>query len=299
MTVNGIILLNKPFGISSNGALKRLKYLLNIKKAGLTGILDPIATGMLPVCFQEATKFSRFLLEANKAYEVTALLGVTTETGDIEGKILSQTSVPEFTHDEINEVLNSFVGPQMQVPPMYSALKQDGQPLYKLARQGIQVERKARPIEIFNIQLLAIEPAESSKTLQIRFRVACSKGTYIRSLVEDIGKCLEVGAHVRALHRTEVGSFKSHLMYSLEDIALLVESNKIDEAVLPIEHALNTLKSVSLTESNTVFLKQGQRVKVAHPLAEWVKIFSHEGHFMGVGETLGDGWLAPRRLLQA
>lgn len=299
--MHGILLLNKPVGISSNGALGRSKYIFQTKKAGHTGSLDPIATGMLPICFGEATKYSRFLLDANKTYLVTAKLGVQTTTGDTEGEILRERSVSGIVISDIKKALNQFLGKQSQVPPMFSALKHQGQPLYKLARQGIVIERAPREIEITSITLKdhRLDDTES----WVQFSVSCSKGTYIRSLVEDLGEVLGCGGHVTGLHRESVAGFQAHEMYSLETLQDMGDAGTLQQALLPIDAGLSGWPEIAVSSSCYFFLRQGQSVKVPGNMTDeamdWIRIKSQDGQFLGMGQMLDNGHLAPRRLLQS
>jgi tRNA pseudouridine55 synthase len=222
--VNGVLLLNKDCGISSNHALQRVKRLFNAKKAGHTGSLDPLASGVLPICFGAATKFSHILLEADKTYAVTARLGIKTTTSDAEGEIIETKSVPNFSAEDIQKVVAEFMGAGKQVPSMFSALKHNGQPLYKLARQGITVERPPRDIFIYQFDL--IEQGEDT----LRFIIKCSKGTYIRNLIEDLGEKLGCGAHVSQLERTQAGKFNLENCYTLEQLQACLD---LDAWLLP------------------------------------------------------------------
>lgn len=297
-SIHGIVLLNKPRGISSNGALGRAKYILKSKKAGHTGSLDPLATGMLPLCFGEATKFSRFLLDADKVYRVIACLGVRTNTGDAEGTVLKESAVSDLSFQEIEVTLNQFLGRQQQVPPMFSALKVQGQPLYKLARQGIEIERAPREIEIFDIAVHHLSLQAQEPTLD--FTVKCSKGTYIRTLVDDLGERLGCGAHVAALHRESVAGFEASQMLTLEELENLVKADKIREVILPIDAGLKGWPEVKISTSSCFYLRQGQSIKVPDQQPQdWVRIKTLEGgEFVGMGEVLENGLLTPRRLLQ-
>ncbi|MGE4348970.1 MAG: tRNA pseudouridine(55) synthase TruB [Candidatus Berkiella sp.] len=291
---HGILLLDKPSGISSNQALCLAKRFLGIKKAGHTGSLDPLASGMLPLCFGEATKFARFLLEADKCYRVVAKLGEQTKTGDSEGEVIQTRPVPVLTDTYIESMIADFRGEIDQIPSMYSALKYKGQPLYKLARAGQEVERPSRRINIFKLELESFEQSEEQSTLSLV--VECSKGTYIRTLVEDLGKAMGCGAHVIALRREWVGSFKDNPMIAL---------NAVEEAglearqyILPIETALATYPEIILPEAMAFYLRNGQAVRVGQRSEGWISLKNHLGEFMGVGEYLEDGRVAPRRLLQ-
>ncbi len=288
--ISGIILLNKPVGISSNKALQKVKRIFSIKKAGHTGSLDPMASGMLPICCGEATKFSQFLLNAEKKYLAKIKLGENSTTGDTEGiktKIFNLTS--SLDHNLIKNVLNNFIGKIEQKPPMYSAIKYNGQPLYKLARQGIDIPRASRCVEIYSINILKY----SMDILEID--VHCSKGTYIRTLAEDIGQYLGTGAYLSELHRTEVGHFKDnmYLLHELENMSNMMSQNYI----LPIENALYGINSV---EIDNVALKKiifGQTVVIKNSTPEKiVKIMNCNYGFIGIGVVLEKGILSPKRL---
>jgi len=292
--INGILLLDKPAGMTSNGALQETKRLFNAAKAGHTGSLDPLATGVLPLCFGEATKFSQYLLDANKRYRTTAKLGVVTETGDADGEIVKTRDVPEINRQILESVLEQFRGEISQIPSMYSAIKVDGQPLYKLARQGIEIERKSRIVTIFNLEV--ISQAED----EIELDVSCSKGTYVRTLVEDIGEKLDCGAHVSALRRTRAGPYGIDQAITLDELADLSDEERLS-LLRPESSAVCDWPSVELTELTASYLKQGQPVQIAGaPTEGWVSIFSESkdsGIFLGVGEILEDGRIAPRRLV--
>lgn len=293
--VNGILLLDKPEGITSNAALQIVKRLFAAEKAGHTGSLDPLASGMLPLCFGEATKFSQHLLDADKFYQVTAHLGITTATGDREGEILTDVSPPELSYEQLTAVLQQFHGEITQIPSMYSALKHEGKPLYKLARQGIEVERAARTISIHEIQLISVDLPT------FNFEVRCSKGTYIRSLVEDIGKTIGCGAHVSQLNRQEAGPFKASQMYTLDQLnhAKNQGQTNLDALLLPIDSALTHWPNVSISEAAYYYLRQGQSVILPYaPDSGWLRLTRRNGGFLGIAEVLSDGKVAPRRLVQ-
>ena len=298
--VNGILLLDKPEGMTSNGALQEAKKIFNAAKAGHTGSLDPLATGVLPLCFGEATKFSQFLLNANKRYLTRIRLGVVTTTGDADGQTLTTAEVPDISTSDLEVILDRFRGEISQIPSMYSAIKVNGQPLYKLARQGIEVERKARPVTIFKMDL--VENLGQSLVLDIR----CSKGTYIRTLAEDLGKVLGCGAHISALRRTRSGPFDLDQALTLEELAELKENGGfpgLDEVLMSPAAAVQDWPKVELTEISASYFMQGQPVQIAKaPISGWVRIFSesadsNEDHFIGVGEIMEDGRVAPRRLV--
>lgn len=291
--VDGLLLLNKPAGLTSNQALQRVKRLLNARKAGHTGSLDPAATGMLPLCFGEATKVCAFLLDADKTYRVTARLGTATDTGDATGSVVESADVPQMKAAEWDAVLQGFHGESLQVPPMYSALKKDGKRLYELARKGETVAREPRPITIHAIELL--EAAGS----RLVFRVRCSKGTYVRSLVEDIARAAGTVAHTARLHRETVADFRAEEML---DLVALEESaaagpGKLRERLLPPDRALTGLPEVCLDGVAAARFCGGQPVTAGESgYAGLARVYGEEHVFLGVGELPGDGRLAPRRV---
>lgn len=295
-SVSGILILDKPLGVSSNGALQKVRWLFNSDKGGHTGSLDPLATGVLPLCFGEATKFSRYLLDADKVYEADVRLGQTTDTGDAEGQVVEIRPV-SVTREQIEAVLPQFRGDIMQVPPMYSALKQDGQPLYKLARAGEVVERKARPVHIAELSLLSLDGD------LLRLRVSCSKGTYIRTLAEDIGAALGCGAHVAGLRRTQAGPFDLSQSITLDQLIALHEeqgSEALDVHLLPSDAGLLDWPAVTLTEHTTFYWQNGQPVRApGAPASGLVRVYSHAQEFIGVAEIDDDGLVAPRRLIRS
>lgn len=295
-SVNGILLLDKPIGITSNRALQEVKRIYYARKAGHTGNLDPLASGLLPICFGEATKLSAFLLDADKVYEGTCKLGVRTTTADGEGEVIETRPVKDIDRARVEEVLAGFVGKIEQIPPMHSAIKQNGQPLYKLAHQGIEVERKPRPVEIFSLKLVRFEGDE------LEIAVHCSKGTYIRTLAEDIGEALGCGAHLGQLRRTGAGPFAIDRAVTIEQVHEAAEGGRdaLDNLLLPMDYALNNWPAVSLSENAAYYLKQGQPVLVPQaPTSGWVRLFSGENRFIGVGSILDDGRVAPKRLVGA
>jgi tRNA pseudouridine55 synthase len=293
--VNGILLLDKPIGISSNGALQEVKHLFKAAKAGHTGNLDPLATGMLPLCFGEATKMSAYLLDADKVYIGTCKLGVRTSSADAEGEVIQTREVPALTEAQVLEVLEHFKGDIEQIPPMHSALKLNGQPLYKLARQGIVVERKSRPVSIFALDLLEMNGDE------LKLYIHCSKGTYIRTLVEDIGEMIGCGAHLSQLRRTRVGPFEEAGMITLDELQQQAENEgveSLDRLLLPMDHALGNYPEIKLTENSLFYVLQGQAVQVPNaPTSGWVRLCNSTGEFIGVGAVLDDGRIGPKRLL--
>lgn len=296
--VSGILVLDKPLGESSNRSLQNVKRLYDAAKAGHTGSLDPLATGVLPLCFGEATKFSQYLLDADKGYESTFTLGRTTATADAEGETLTVSDASGVTEAAVEEAMNGLRGEIEQMPPMYSALKQNGQPLYKLARQGIEVERKARPVVIKDFELRAFRGGEEA---EVDVTIACSKGTYVRTLAEDLGKVLGCGAYVSALRRTRSGPFTLADSVTIETLSTLKENEQLaqmDELLLPADAPLGSLPLVTLSESGGFYLRQGQPVLVPNaPCSGMVRVALQDGEFLGVGEILDDGRVAPRRLV--
>lgn len=293
--VDGVLLLNKPVGLSSNHALQRVKRLFFAAKAGHTGSLDPLATGMLPICFGEATKISAFLLEADKRYSLSCQLGVTTTTGDAEGEIVESKDASQISLADIEKACEQFIGEISQIPPMYSALKHEGKRLYQLARQGIEVERKPRTVTIHELTVVSFENGI------LDLEVFCTKGTYVRTLVEDIGNVLGCGGHVTRLHRTSVGPYEGD-MYSIEQLeALAAESGNsgLDATLLPIDSGIASWPDVELEANAAFYMSQGQAVQVPHaPTEGWVRLYDKD-KFMGVGEIQDDGLVAPRRMIQA
>lgn len=293
--VQGILLLNKPLGMTSNQALQQVKRLFQAQKAGHTGSLDPLADGLLPICFGGATKISAYLLDADKRYRMRAQLGVTTTTQDAEGEVLQTRSAEHITEDALREAVAGFVGEIKQVPPMYSALKHKGQRLYKLAREGKEVEREPRAITLYENVLTAFEPPEFA--LDVR----CSKGTYVRTLAEDIGEVLGCGAHVTALTRTGVGPYTAADMISMERLEAVLEAEgppALDAFLLPVDSALGGWPAVRMSPDTAFYLAQGQAVMVPNaPVSGLVRLYDADDRFVGVGEIDEDGKVAPRRLL--
>jgi len=292
--VNGILLLDKPKGVSSNKALQQVKKLYNAQKAGHTGSLDPLATGLLPICFGEATKVSAFLLDADKRYRVTIKLGEKTATADAEGAVLQSRPVQGIDESDVKKLLAVFTGKIQQLPPMYSALKHEGQRLYKLARQGLEVERQPREITIYALELVEYNLPE------IVLDVHCSKGTYVRTLAEDIGEHLGCGAHVLELRRTSVASFDS-LPVSMNEIMQTAEKgfDSLDALLLPMDTALAHWQEIHLTEEMTFYIRQGQAVMVPKaPTDGLVRLYDPENVFVGVGLVQPDGMVAPKRLIK-
>ncbi|HLF98360.1 MAG TPA: tRNA pseudouridine(55) synthase TruB [Methylococcaceae bacterium] len=290
--LDGVLLLDKRPGLTSNAALQEVKRLFNARKAGHTGSLDPLASGLLPICLGEATKLSGFLLNTDKRYRVVMQLGVRTATGDAEGEILERLAVPSLDENMLETVLARFRGEISQIPPMYSALKHQGQRLYDLARQGVEVPREPRQITIHELRLLSREAERLSVD------VHCSKGTYIRTLAEDIGAALGCGAHVVELRRTGVGAFDLAGAHTIERLSELDETAR-DACLLPPEAILDALPALTLGDSLCFYLRQGQAVFVPHaPTSGWVRVHDKGGMLIGVGEIQDDGKVAPRRMFK-
>lgn len=285
--IDGVLLLNKPVGITSNAALQKAKWLLNAKKAGHTGTLDPFADGLLPLCFGEATKFSAYLLESDKHYRATMRLGITTTTGDPEGDVLNTRDVTASCAD-ISAVLPRFRGETEQIPPMHSALKHQGRPLYEYARAGIEIDRPPRKVRINALDLVECKPPV------VVFDVQCSAGTYIRTLAQDIGAILGCGAHLTNLTRTRVGGFDLSQAHSLAALEALPAAERIN-ALLPLDAMLTHLPVVDLSAEDTVTLIQGRSVPFTHQQQELVRLYAPGSDFIGVAETTA-GQLVPRRL---
>lgn len=294
--VHGFLLLDKPEGITSNGILQRIKRLYNARKAGHTGSLDKMASGLLPVCFGEATKFSGYLLNADKQYRVTCKLGITTDTGDATGKVSMERPVTGLNRKKLERVFAGFSGDIWQVPPMYSALKHQGKRLYQLAYQGITVKRDARQIHIYKLELLSYEGD------LIEFEVECSKGTYIRTLVEDIGEQLGCGAHVIVLRRTACGPFNEDQMITPGLLEQDAEDGTaaLDRHLLDIDSVLQDIATVEVINSTATYIQQGQAVMIPHaPTEGLVRIYTEDQHFLGIGEVLNDGRISPKRLIRS
>jgi tRNA pseudouridine55 synthase len=291
--VDGVLLLDKPVGLSSNDALIRAKRVLNAKKAGHTGTLDPFATGLLPLCFGEATKFSQDLLEADKTYEATVHLGIMTNTGDTEGEAIETLQV-DVTEAQIEAALARFRGPIMQVPPMYSALKRDGKAYYEYAREGITLEREARPVTIHALEFMSYEAPF------LKMRVTCSKGTYVRVLGEDIGAALGCGAHLNALRRTQVGPLTIDGMITMEALQAHAEPLSL---LAPVDALLSSFPAVELTPELAVRFLQGQRLALGKEAAVVVpadlgrvRVYA-EGKLLGTAQLQEYAILAPERLI--
>lgn len=294
--VHGILLLDKPVGVTSNQALQLVKRLYQARKAGHTGSLDKPASGMLPLCLGEATKWSAYLLDADKNYQVVCKLGIATATGDAAGEVIATSPVPSLMPAAVEQVLDRYRGQIRQTPPMYSALKHGGQRLYNLAYAGITVERASRTVVIHELSL------ESFTGDELALRVRCSKGTYIRALAADIGQELGCGAHVSYLRRTGVGRFRADQMVTVDQLKQLSaagDSAALDAKLLPMDSILEDMPAVHLNETMAYYLLQGQAITVAHaPSQGLVRLYDHRDRFLGVGAVLDDGRVTPKRLVQ-
>jgi len=294
--VNGILVIDKPQGVTSNGILQQVKRLYGAAKAGHTGALDPLATGVLPLCFGEATKFSQMMLDSDKAYITTARLGIRTETGDSEGAVVEEKPVPALTEAQVEAVLEEFRGNIQQVPSMYSALKHQGKPLYEYAREGIEIDRPARPVTIYELKLLAVREQE------LDLAVTCTKGTYIRSLVEDIGEALGCGAHVCALRRTLASGYTLANVHVVKDLEAMRERGEsLDGLLLPPESALTMFPELKLEGPALVSILNGQPVRIpGQSLEGFVRVYGDRS-FVGLVEAMSEGddtTLVPRRLVK-
>ena len=300
--VDGVLLLDKPQGITSNGALQEVKRIFFAQKAGHTGSLDPLATGLLPICFGEATKFSQYLLNADKRYLSTFKLGISTETGDSEGELVETKDASAVTESDILKGIEQLTGKIWQTPSMYSALKHQGKPLYKWAREGVTIEREPRQITIFHFELLDFRPGEIA---EVDVDIHCSKGTYVRSLSEDLGSLLGCGGHVSRLHRTQSGHFKADEMVSIDTL----EQERGEERAETLDHHLHPIYSpathlpeIIMPESSGFYFRQGQAIMQTNIYSlgaegDMVRVCLENGEFIGVGEITGDGNVAPKRLI--
>lgn len=288
--VHGVLLLDKPHGYSSNQALQKVKWLYQAQKAGHTGTLDPLATGVLPICLGEATKFAQHLTDENKTYIATIKFGVTTTTGDKEGDILQEVAC-DVQPQAVEAVLPTLTGEITQIPPMYSALKVDGKPLYAYAREGIELERKPRQVTIYAIQLLDCQDNIA------RIEVTCSKGTYIRTLAEDIGRALHVGAHLIDLRRTATATYQIVHTVTLAALEAMTMDAR-DALLLPVDTAINALPKVELHADAAYYFKQGNPVWLSGHIPDGeVRVYSEVGLFLGLGVQLADGRIAPKRVV--
>ena len=295
--VSGVLVVDKPAGWSSNDAVQKAKRLFNARKVGHTGALDPLATGVLPLCFGEATKFSQYLLSSDKKYQVRIKLGVATDSGDADGNIVAEREVCDVTAERVEEALRFFRGEIDQVPSMFSAIKHNGQPLYKLARQGIEVERQARRVTVYSNELVSFEGDV------VELHIHCSKGTYVRTIAQELGEVLGCGAHVSALRRTMAGPYDESDLVTFDELESALEAEgTLDRFLQPISSTVREWPEVRLTDNTAYYLRQGQPVMVPHaPAQGWVRLAEIVGEgstrFLGVGEVLDDGRVAPRRLV--
>ena len=292
--ISGIVVLDKANGLSSNAALQEVKRLYEANKAGHAGSLDPLATGVLPVCLGEATKVSQFLLDSDKCYRARIKLGIRTDTGDSEGSIIERNAGISVSRKAIERALTKFKGEVEQVPPMHSAIKMNGVPLYKLARKGITVEREPRLVTLYQICLVEFVNSE------LELEISCSKGTYIRTIADDLGQELGCGAHVIELRRTQAGVFTEKDSISSEELALEKENrglDKIDQFLIPMDRAIQDLPEVNLPSITASHVKNGQAVLVRHlPKNGLVRMYEDE-QFIGIGSIDDDGKVAPKRLI--
>ncbi|RUR91376.1 tRNA pseudouridine(55) synthase TruB [Pectobacterium polaris] len=299
--VHGVLLLDKPQGVSSNDVLQKVKRIFNANRAGHTGALDPLATGMLPICLGEATKFSQYLLDSDKRYRVIARLGQRTDTSDADGNVIEERAIG-FSATDLEQALEGFRGTTQQVPSMYSALKYQGRKLYEYARQGLTVPREAREITVYELQFIRWEGDE------LELEIHCSKGTYIRTIIDDLGEKLGCGAHVIYLRRLQVATYPTERMVTLEQLAALAEQAQtqedplslcLDPLLMPMESPVIDFPEVNLTPVVAGYLKLGQAVQAANaPLNGMVRITEGDEHkFIGMGEIDSDGRVAPRRLV--
>lgn len=301
--INGVLLLDKPYDMSSNSALQKVKRIYFAQKAGHTGALDPLATGMLPICLGEGTKFSQFLLDTDKTYQVTAKLGIRTTTSDVDGEVVAEKPV-EVSAEQLAVALDSFRGTTQQIPSMYSALKYQGQPLYKYAREGIEVPRESRDITVYNLELLRFDGDE------VELDIHVSKGTYIRTIIDDLGELLGCGAHVAKLHRSAVGNYPTDRMVTLAHLEALLEqaqtedvapSTYLDPLLLPMTTACDGIPEVFVDDMSANFLRHGNPVQCSGAPSEGlVQVFigddAETGEFIGVGQMDDDGLVAPKRI---
>jgi tRNA pseudouridine55 synthase len=308
--IDGVLLLHKPGGMTSNRALQIAKRLFFAEKAGHTGSLDPLATGVLPLCFGEATKFSQFLLDADKGYRSTFQLGVRTTTSDADGEVMSEATTAELTLAQVEQALQKFVGDILQVPSMFSALKHQGQPLYKMARQGLEIERKPRPVTVYSIDLLAFRAGPRA---EVEVEIRCSKGTYVRSIAEDLGAALGCGAHVKTLHRIATGAFNEQQTVTLEALEAAYEEggyDALDRYLLSADAPVASLPAIILPETSGFYFRQGNPVMDSQVYrvgtqGDIVRVFlqtadeslASEPQFLGLGELTEDGRVAPKRII--
>ena len=296
--VHGVLVLDKPAGLSSRQALNQVNAIVHAKKAGHTGSLDPLATGVLPLVLGNATKFSQYILDADKEYAATVRLGIATDSGDADGEVIAERPIGNITEAQVTQALEMYRGEILQTPPMYSALKHEGKPLYKLARQGVVVDREPRKQVIYQNQLVEFDPPE------LKLHVHCSKGTYVRTMVHDFGEDLGCGAHVVALRRTRAGPFDCSDLVTMTQIENAQVNQAVDQYLKPVESTIGHWPPLEINKVAAFYVRQGQAIAVEHSLeAGWVGLFEQSSHdnqprqFIGVGEVLDDGRVAPRRLI--
>lgn len=300
--VHGVILIDKAPGMTSNDVVQKCKRLFFAEKAGHTGALDPLATGVLPICLGEATKFSQYLLDSDKIYESEFRFGLTTDTCDSDGEVLEESDPSAITESLIEAAMEKYRGDIEQVPPMYSALKKDGQPLYKLAREGKEVEREARPVTIYSYELLEFTPGSEAMA---KVRIHCSKGTYVRSLAQDLGADLGVGAHVAKLRRVKTANFEigdARTLESLEAQRGEERAEVLDELLLGVDAPVQNLAEITLDDDSAYYFGRGQAVMDAQVYrigaeGDTVRVFREPGEFLGLGEITDDGRVSPKRLV--
>ncbi|MFL0801477.1 MAG: tRNA pseudouridine(55) synthase TruB [Agarilytica sp.] len=300
--VNGVILIDKIPGMTSNDVVQKAKRLFFASKAGHTGALDPLATGVLPICLGEATKFSQYLLDSDKCYESVFRFGQTTDTGDSDGQVVSEAETGALTEAQVISAMAAYQGDIQQIPPMYSALKKDGQPLYKLAREGIEVERDARAVTIHAYELLEFCPGSSASA---KVRISCSKGTYVRSLAEDLGRDLGCGAHVAELRRIQTGEFSIEGAYTLAELEEMRGEGRaevLDEHLLSVDAPVQSFPCLKLDDDGAFYFGRGQAVMDSQVYrigeeGDTVRVFREAGEFLGLGEITDDGRITPKRLV--
>jgi len=290
--ISGVLLLDKPQGLSSNAALQTVKRLFNAQKAGHTGALDPLATGMLPLCFGEATKFSQFLLESDKGYRVVGKLGERTDSGDSTGEVIESNPI-KVSKKQLEKSLEQFRGDIMQIPSMFSALKHKGQPLYKYARKGIEIERPARPVTVYQLDLIRFENDE------VELEIECSKGTYIRNIIDDLGQALGCGAHVTLLRRNFVADYPVEQMVTLEQLeADREQALSLDDYLLPVDSPVAYLDSAEIDNESADYFSHGQAINYPNVMeGDLLRVYDEDNRFLGIAEVDDEDMLAPKRLV--
>ncbi len=288
--IHGVLLLDKPLGYSSNQALQKIKWLFQAEKAGHTGTLDPLATGLLPICLGEATKFAQYVTDADKTYIANIKLGIKTATGDAEGDVISTKPV-NVSRQQFEQTCQQFIGNISQIPPMHSALKHEGKALYKYAREGLEIERKARQVKIQHIAIVSLDGSDAV------VNVRCSKGTYIRTLAEDIGSALGCDAHLTALHRIETAGYSIQDAVSIDQLETMSPEMR-DQHLLPVDSAIEILPKVTINMDAAYYFKQGQAIWEPGQIPDGsLRIYKEDGAFIGLGMRMEDGKIAPKRLV--